>query len=434
MARRAQVAEGAELGVVLHHGLVQDAVGPEPHAVAEAARAHAGARTHDALGADHGAPLERDAGIEDGVGADLDGVVDIGARGIEHGDAVGHQPVQDAPAHDRGHCGELLSVVHAEALAGVLGDHRVEMVPALPEDLDHVGQVVLALGVLGGDARQGRPEAAVEAVRAGADLADGALLGRGVAMLHDGHRHAALADHPAVAGGIVELGGEEGRRRARLPVSLDEAAERRLGQRAACRRAGPGWRRCRRHRPPGPGAPRGRCPRRSRCSTKVASASRLTAARTSSAPRPTTTITRAPRARATLDRIVDERPTAELVKRLGTPGAHAGRLAGSENDRGELVHGGQTSSTRHARACPRPPVRNGAHLGTCPAHSSSRRDCEDDTGPPQFCREEETKTSQGSPVAGWTKARPAAWSATPPSPDTRARRSGSAWRSRARPA
>ena len=129
-----------------------------------------------------------------------------------------------------GQRGELLSVVHAEALAGVLGDHRVEMVPALPEDLDHVGQVVLALRVLGGDARQGRPEAAVEAVRAGADLADGALLGRGVAVLHDGHRQAALADHPAVAGGIVELGGEEGRRRARLPVSLDEAAERRLGQ------------------------------------------------------------------------------------------------------------------------------------------------------------------------------------------------------------
>ena len=130
MARRAQVAEGSERHVVLHHRLVQDAVGPQRHAVAEAARAHAGARAHDALGADHRVPLERDAGIEDGVGADLDRVVDIGARGIEHGDAVGHQPVQDAPAHDPRHVGELLPVVHAEALAGVLGDHRVEMVPA----------------------------------------------------------------------------------------------------------------------------------------------------------------------------------------------------------------------------------------------------------------------------------------------------------------
>ena len=39
------------------------------------------------------------------------------------------------------------------------------------------------------------------------------------------------------------------------------------------------------------------------------------------------------------DRIVDERSTAELVKGLGVPGAHAGRLAGSENDGGELAHG-----------------------------------------------------------------------------------------------
>ena len=298
-------------------------------------------------------PLERDAGIEDGVGADLDGVVDIGARGIEHGDAVGHQPVQDAPAHDRGHRGELLSVVHAEALAGVLGDHRVEMVPALPEDLDHVGQVVLALRVPGGDARQGRPEAAVEAVRAGADLADGALLGRGVAVLDDGHRQAALADHPAVARGIVELGGEEGRRRARLPVSLDEATERGLGHErhvagqdqdgvAVVATGLPGLE----HRVAGAQA------------LALLDEGGLALAAHGGAdvvrPPPDDHDHAGAEGTGKIDRIVDERPTADLVKRLGTPGAHAGRLAGSENDDSELVHGGQTSSTRHAIACPSP--------------------------------------------------------------------------------
>jgi hypothetical protein len=55
-----------------------------------------------------------------------------------------------------------------------------------------------------------------------------------------------------------------------------------------------------------------------------------------------------------IDRIVDERPTADLVKGLRAPGAHAGRLAGSKDDGSELVHGAQTSSTPHARACRSP--------------------------------------------------------------------------------
>ena len=175
-------------------------------------------------------------------------------------------------------------------------------------------------------------------------------------------------------------------------------------------------------------------PRRSRCSTKVASASRPTAARTSSAPRPTTTITRAPRARAGIDRIVDERPAAELVKRLGAPGAHAGRLAGGENDGSELVHGARTSSTRHASACPSPTCPEWRALRSMPGTRSTRADCEDETGSPQFCWEEETKTRSALPSPGWTKASPAAWSATPPSSETRRSRSGSAWRARARPA
>ena len=273
------------------------------------------------------------------------------------------------------------------------------MVPALPEDLDHVGQVVLALGVLGGDARQGRPEAAVEAVRAGADLADGALLGRGVAMLHDGHRQAALADHPAVAGGIVELGGEEGRRRARLPVALDEAAERRLGQErhvagqdqdgvAVVATGLPGLE----HRVAGTPA----------LALLDEGGLGLAAHGGADVVRPPSDDHDHAGAEGAgkIDRIVDERPAAELVKRLGTPGAHAGRLAGSENDGSELVHGGQTSSTRHARACPSPTCPEWRALRGVPGALVNPIDCEDDTGPPQFCREEETKTRRALPSPG----------------------------------
>ena len=78
------------------------------------------------------------------------------------------------------------------------------------EHADDVGEVVLALGVVGREVAQRRAEqVATERVDAGADLVDGQLLERGVALLDDAQHTvgvglAGAADDAAVAGGVVD--------------------------------------------------------------------------------------------------------------------------------------------------------------------------------------------------------------------------------------
>ena len=108
--------------------------------------------------------------------------------------------------------GELGAVVDAVGLVGVGGDDAHDPVPGLGQHLHDVGEVVLALGVVGlHHAQRRRQQAAPEAEDAGVDLVDLELVGRGVAVLDDAGDAVVLA-HPhdaAVAGGVVEPGGED---------------------------------------------------------------------------------------------------------------------------------------------------------------------------------------------------------------------------------
>ena len=109
------------------------------------AAAHLGARADDALPPDGRVPFDDDAGIDHGVGTDGHGVLDVRAGGIDDGDAIIHEPVEDTPPLDGRHRGELLAIVDAQGLHGIAGGDGLDALPGAREDRDHVRQVVLAL-------------------------------------------------------------------------------------------------------------------------------------------------------------------------------------------------------------------------------------------------------------------------------------------------
>ena len=133
---------------------------------------------------------------------------------------------------------ELPAVVDALDLLGVLQGERVHAVARVVEDRDHVGEVVLALGVVGGEPAQRGPEqVAAEAVDGGVDLLDGPLLGGGVGLLdHPGDEAVLVPHQPSVPGRLGHVGGQDG---GTVPAGLvegDELLQRLRSEQRACRR------------------------------------------------------------------------------------------------------------------------------------------------------------------------------------------------------
>ena len=133
---------------------------------------------------------------------------------------------------------QLPAVVDALHLLGVVDGEGVDAVAGVVEDGDDVGQVVLALGVVGRDPPQGRAEqVAPEAVDGGVDLLDGPLLRGGVGLLdHPGDQPVLVADQPAVAGGLGHVRGEDGGAVAAGLVEGDQRGRASRAAAAACRR------------------------------------------------------------------------------------------------------------------------------------------------------------------------------------------------------
>ena len=71
--------------------------------------------------------------------------------GIDEGDALGHELVVDAVAGDGGELRQLGARVDAKAVAVVLAVVDAHGMAGGFKNLEHVGQVVLALGVVAGD-------------------------------------------------------------------------------------------------------------------------------------------------------------------------------------------------------------------------------------------------------------------------------------------
>ena len=198
--------------------------------------------------------------------------------------------------------GELGAVVDAVGLVGVVGHHAHDPVAGLGQHLHDVGEVVLALGVVGlHHAQRRRQQAAAEAEDARVDLVDLELVGGGVAVLDDAGDAVVLAHahDAAVAGGVVEPGGEDGARGAGVAVLGHQLGDRAGPAAAACRRGARARRmsssRSSSGRPVRPTARASPVPRCTCCSTNSRRSPALSSVSflvTRSAPWPTTTTAR----------------------------------------------------------------------------------------------------------------------------------------------
>jgi hypothetical protein len=136
--------------------------------------------------------------------------VHVGGRRVGDRDPAQHQALQQPPAQQRLGRGQLDPVVDPPGL--LLGRLGGGDPAALRQHLGHqVGQVVLALVVVGAQLGQAVEDRSAEHVHAGAHLTQLALGGAGVALLDDpGDGPAPVAQHPAVAGRVTEGAGGEG--------------------------------------------------------------------------------------------------------------------------------------------------------------------------------------------------------------------------------
>ena len=125
---------------------------------------------------------------------------DVGAHPdrarVEHRDALVHQALVDALLREARELGELGAVVGAEALSIVLAVNDRGGVAVAAQNLHHVGEVVLVLGIVVADlADMGGEKGAVKGVAAGVALGERrGLLIRAVLLLDDARDRAILGE------------------------------------------------------------------------------------------------------------------------------------------------------------------------------------------------------------------------------------------------
>ena len=175
--------------------------------------------------ADDGVPRHRGGAVQLGVGqqADVlvqgDGGIDPGGCRINDGDAGPHPGLDGAPVVFGAERRELDPVVGAFNLPAVFRDDGGDAAAGGAREAQDVGEVLLALGVVGGDVHEGVAQhGGVEGVDSGVDLPDRAFGFRGVLVLADARdRSVRGAEDAAVPGGVVQDGGEDGDGVARPP-------------------------------------------------------------------------------------------------------------------------------------------------------------------------------------------------------------------------
>ncbi len=179
---RPQPREGADLGAGGDAGALQMREGADARA-----RGDADARP------------EHDVGLDQHVRLDLGVMGERHRRRRDHGNAPDHQRAAAALLPDRFGLGKLQPVVDAEqVLEGRLDGHHLEAAPI--GDLDDIGQVELALGVVVADRiEQAERIGARERHQAAIAEIDAALLGAAVAILADRGKRPVAHDQPAVA-------------------------------------------------------------------------------------------------------------------------------------------------------------------------------------------------------------------------------------------
>ena len=236
LARSRSRAFGTEVGERPHRHAVPELGAVEvgvhdPRLVADRRVDQGRERPDRAALADAGAAAQERARLDHGVAADLDAGVDQRALRIHDRHAGERELALDAGLGQRTHVGELDAAVDAERERRVRDDVRGDQLAVGAQERQHVGQVELALGVVGGEPPERLDEvAARERVDARVDLADRLLLGGRVArrLRLDDALDAAVgrADHAPVARRVLELHRRHRRRRAALLVCVGERGDR----------------------------------------------------------------------------------------------------------------------------------------------------------------------------------------------------------------
>ena len=197
--------------VLRHRGVPEHAAGADP-----------------GPGPDVGPPLQVSGGQDLGVGSQRHAHVHPGRRRVHDG-GTGPHPRLEQPVVVGAAClGELHPVVHALYLGRIGGEDRARRVTVAAQDRHHVGEVLLALRVAGGDPLDHvGQQRAVEGVAAGIDLLDRPLGRGGVGFLDDlGQRAAVVPDDAPVPGRVRDPRGEHGHRVSGGGVLPDERGQR----------------------------------------------------------------------------------------------------------------------------------------------------------------------------------------------------------------
>ena len=146
-----------------------------------------GVRANAAAGADARTAENLNEGLDDGVGGDFDVAVDHAGCGIKDGNAFGHEFLALAHAHLVIDEREFSASIGAEYFGGVFRLPDDHALPGFAQDLSHVGEVILAVGVGGGEFRDVRKQLRhSKDVEPGIDLANLLLSGAGGFLFHNG--------------------------------------------------------------------------------------------------------------------------------------------------------------------------------------------------------------------------------------------------------
>ncbi len=168
-----------------------------------------GARADAAVLPNGGVAKDLRKRLHNGVHADGDIRVHSDRLRFLDGHAGQHEFAHLALAQQTVHTGQFFAVVDAQHLARIVDAISGDGVPGPVQDLDHVGQVVFARGIIRPEFLNVPPKRRrLIAVQAHVGLPDGELFRRAGALLHHACDLAvAVAQHASVAGGIVHHGG-----------------------------------------------------------------------------------------------------------------------------------------------------------------------------------------------------------------------------------
>ncbi len=221
------MGHGTDGAVVAELCFGKDRAGLEVGTIPHPAVGHHHPRLDEALGADAGCAAQVDAGVDSRIGTDLHLWIDVGRRRVDQGHAGAHVGLVDPAAHDLPGPRQLDAVVDPHGLFGIIGDQRTDLATGRPGHRDHVGQVILTLGIIPTHpAQRLEDEGRLEGVDAGIDLANRALLRRRVLFFDNAQDRFAISPNDAsVTVGIGHLGGKDRDRRLLGPVVGKQAIE-----------------------------------------------------------------------------------------------------------------------------------------------------------------------------------------------------------------